>query len=121
MALTTSGNDKNRKSAEAKGSAEDATVQTDPADHGRSDDSTVTDPQSRASGKASGAAGADAGKNDDTGRTRTADNMPERVTAAESSDPTVHQILAEQDIAWQNGDAEGVREANRRLNELGYK
>lgn len=83
----------------------------------------------RSSGKASGAAGSDA--KDESGDQASNDHrnvdredhedMPEKVVAAATSDPEVHKILADQDIAWQNGDAQGVHDANTRLNELGYK
>ncbi len=49
------------------------------------------------------------------------DKMPERVAAPGATDPAVHQLLAEQDIAWQNGDAGHVCDINAKLNELGYK
>jgi hypothetical protein len=41
--------------------------------------------------------------------------------AAESSDPAVQQLLAERDIATQNGDEEAVKDIDKRLAELGYE
>jgi len=41
--------------------------------------------------------------------------------AAESSDPAVHQLLAERDIAARNGDEDAAKAATARLAELGYQ
>ena len=41
--------------------------------------------------------------------------------ASESGDPAVHQILAEMDIARQNGDKKAVDAATAKLSELGYE
>jgi hypothetical protein len=41
--------------------------------------------------------------------------------ASESSDPTVHQILADIETARRNGDDEAVETHTRRLNDLGYE
>ena len=40
--------------------------------------------------------------------------------ASESGDPVIHKILAEQDIARQNGDQDRVDECTERLANLGY-
>lgn len=48
--------------------------------------------------------------------TQSGSNSP----AAESSDPAVHQLLAELETARQNGNDEGVKAAERALSELGY-
>lgn len=45
---------------------------------------------------------------------------PKLSPAAESGDPAVHQLLAEQDIARRNGDEDGVKEASKKLADLGY-
>ena len=47
--------------------------------------------------------------------------LPEPVAAPGATDPAVHQILAEQQTAISNGDADGIRAANAALNEHGYK
>lgn len=47
--------------------------------------------------------------------------LPEPVAAPGATDPAVQQILAEQQTAVSNGDAAGIREANAKLNEHGYK
>lgn len=41
--------------------------------------------------------------------------------ASESSDPAVHQLLAERQTALSNDDADAVRGINARLAELGYE
>ena len=41
--------------------------------------------------------------------------------AGESSDPLVHQALAEREIAASNDDEDGVKAANERLKDLGVK
>lgn len=41
--------------------------------------------------------------------------------ASESSDPAVHQLLAERQTAISNDDADAVRTINARLAELGYE
>ena len=41
--------------------------------------------------------------------------------AGESSDPEVHQALAEREIAASNDDDDGVKAADERLKELGVK
>jgi hypothetical protein len=41
--------------------------------------------------------------------------------AGESSDPVVHQLLAEREIAISNGDEDAVKAVNGRLAELGVK
>lgn len=45
---------------------------------------------------------------------------PSKAPASESGDPAVHQLLAEQDIARRNGDEDGVKEASKKLADLGY-
>jgi hypothetical protein len=40
--------------------------------------------------------------------------------AAESSDPAVHKLLADQDIARQNGDDETVERITKELRKLGF-
>lgn len=47
--------------------------------------------------------------------------MPEPIAVAEVTDPKVQQILAEQQTAVQNRDAEGIKETNAKLRSLGYK
>lgn len=49
------------------------------------------------------------------------DKMPEPVAAPGATDPAVQQLLAEQQTALSNGDADAVRDVNAKLNELGYK
>jgi hypothetical protein len=44
-----------------------------------------------------------------------------RRPAAESSEPAVHQLLAEQDIARQNGDEDEVKRTQDALADLGYE
>ena len=41
--------------------------------------------------------------------------------ASESSDPAVHQLLAEMDIARRNDDEDGVKRAQDALADLGYE
>jgi hypothetical protein len=45
---------------------------------------------------------------------------PSKSPASESGDPAVHQLLAEQDIARRNGDDEKVKEASKKLADLGF-
>lgn len=47
--------------------------------------------------------------------------LPELVTAPGATDPAVHQLLAEQQTAVTNGDADAIRDINAKLRELGYK
>lgn len=47
--------------------------------------------------------------------------LPEPVAAPGTTDPVVLQLLAEQQTAVSNGDADAIRDVNKRLNELGYK
>jgi hypothetical protein len=47
--------------------------------------------------------------------------LPEPVAAPGATDPVVQQLLAEQQTAVSNGDADGIRDINAKLNELGYK
>lgn len=49
------------------------------------------------------------------------DKLPTPVAAPGATDPAVHQLLAEQQTAVSNGDADGIRDINAKLNELGYK
>lgn len=46
---------------------------------------------------------------------------PNLLPASASSDPAVHQLLAEMDIARSNGHDEGVKAAQDRLRDLGYE
>jgi hypothetical protein len=46
---------------------------------------------------------------------------PALAPAAESSDPAVHQLLAERDIAARNNDTDAAEAATARLAELGYR
>lgn len=50
-----------------------------------------------------------------------AKSLPDLVAAPGATDPAVHQLLAEQQTAVSNGDADAIREINAKLNELGYK
>jgi len=47
--------------------------------------------------------------------------LPEPVAAPGATDPAVLQLLAEQQTAVSNGDADVIRDINAKLNELGYK
>lgn len=47
--------------------------------------------------------------------------LPEPVTAPGATDPAVQKLLAEQQTAVSNGDADAIRNINAKLNELGYK
>jgi len=47
--------------------------------------------------------------------------LPEPVAAPGATDPAVQQLLAEQQTAVSNGDADAIRDINAKLNELGYK
>lgn len=42
-------------------------------------------------------------------------------SAAESSDPAVHKLLADRQTAEMNGDVDGVKAVDDQLAELGYK
>lgn len=48
-------------------------------------------------------------------------SLPEPVAAPGATDPAVQQLLAEQQTAVSNGDADAIRDINAKLNELGYK
>lgn len=47
--------------------------------------------------------------------------LPEPVTAPGATDPEVQKLLADQQTAVSNGDADAIRDINAQLNELGYK
>lgn len=47
--------------------------------------------------------------------------LPEPVAAPGATDPEVQKLLADQQTAVSNGDADAIRDINRQLNELGYK
>jgi hypothetical protein len=47
--------------------------------------------------------------------------MPEPVAAPGATDPVVQKLLADQQTAVSNGDADAIRDINAKLNELGYK
>jgi hypothetical protein len=47
--------------------------------------------------------------------------LPEPVAAPGATDPAVQKLLADQQTAVSNGDADGIRDINAKLNELGYK
>lgn len=47
--------------------------------------------------------------------------LPEPVAAPGATDPAVQQLLAEQQTAVSNEDADAIRDINAKLNELGYK
>lgn len=66
---------------------------------------------------------ADAGKTDAGARPEGADrgDLPEPVAAPGATDPAVQQLLAEQQTAVSNGDADAIRDINAKLNDLGYK
>lgn len=49
------------------------------------------------------------------------DKLPEPVAAPGATDPAVQKLLAEQQTAVSNGDADAIRDINAKLNELGYK
>lgn len=49
------------------------------------------------------------------------DKLPEPVAAAGATDPAVQKLLADQQTAVSNGDADAIRDINAKLNELGYK
>jgi hypothetical protein len=59
---------------------------------------------------------------DSTRRTAPAAAVSTTAPAApgESSDPAVHQLLAERQTAIANDDKDAIREMDRRLAELGY-
>lgn len=46
---------------------------------------------------------------------------PALASAAASSDPAVHQVLADIDIARRNGNDEDVQQLTEQLNDLGYE
>lgn len=55
---------------------------------------------------------------------KTEAKKPESVELADgasSSDPAVHQLLAERQTAYLNGDEEAANAATAQLKELGYK
>lgn len=47
--------------------------------------------------------------------------LPEPVAAPGATDPAVQKLLADQQTAVSNGDADAIRDINAKLNELGYK
>lgn len=49
------------------------------------------------------------------------DKLPEPVAAPGATDPAVQKLLADQQTAVSNGDADAIRDINAELNELGYK
>jgi hypothetical protein len=48
-------------------------------------------------------------------------SKPVLLPAAESSDPAIHQLLAQRQTATANGDTATAAEVVRRLAELGYE
>ena len=47
-------------------------------------------------------------------------SAPAPVSAPGATDPAVLQLLAEQQTAVSNGDADAIREINKKLGDLGY-
>ncbi len=125
MALTTSGNDKNDKPTEApkrNGSADVETATANPGErrdvhpNQRTSDDLPDEDRIDRKATASRHHGIDeeAARNDPG-------KMPEPIAAPGATDPNVLQILAEQQAAVQNRDAEGIKETNAKLRNLGYK
>jgi hypothetical protein len=54
-------------------------------------------------------------------KTEKTEPAPALASAAASGDPAVHQLIAEADIARQNGDEDGVQAALVELKALGYQ
>ena len=123
MALTTSGNDKDRPTEAPKrgGSADVETATANPGEkrsvhpNQRTSDDLPDDERIDRKATASRHHGIDeeAARNDHG-------KMPEPIAAPGATDPNVLKILAEQQAAVQNRDADGIKETNAKLRDLGY-
>ncbi len=61
-----------------------------------------------------------AAKTADTDTPEPVNATPDAPRAAESSDPAVHQLLAQRQTAKSNNDKDAVDEVDRKLADLGY-
>jgi hypothetical protein len=62
-----------------------------------------------------------AAKTADNDTPEPANASPDAQRAAESSDPAVHQLLAQRQTAESNEDRDAVDEVDRKLADLGYR
>lgn len=92
-----------------------------PTKASRPEDKPGTTPSGRADRPTPEGEAAKQEKRADSSDAKQAAPSRNRQPASESSDPAVHQLLAEQDIARQNDDEDEVKRTQDALAELGYE